>query len=415
MLVVAVIAGFALGALLAWLVARERLHAMAAELARERSSGEGKAALLSGTRAELEAAIKALAADALKSNNESFLALARTQLEQKEKAVEHLVEPLERALEQIARQTQELEQSRRQAYGSLAQQLRSVVETQERLRTETSQLVTALRAPQVRGRWGEIQLRRVVEMAGMVAHCDFVEQQTATVDGQRLRPDLVVKLPGGKNVVVDAKAPLQAYLDAIEARDEAVRTARLADHARQIRDHITKLSTKSYWSQFERTPEFVVLFIPGETFFSAALEQDPGLIEEGVNQQVILATPTTLIALLRAVAYGWRQETIAENAKKVEEQGRELYKRLATLTEHFARVGRGLDSAVRAYNDTVGSLERSVLPGARRFKEHGITPAAELAELAEVERGVRPLQAAEPAPAPDAADEPRGLPVVDAA
>jgi DNA recombination protein RmuC len=415
MVVVAVIAGFALGALLAWLVARERLRAAAAELLRERAAGEEKAALLSGAKAEFERTIKALAAEALKSNNESFLALARTQLEQKEKAVEHLVEPLRRGLEEIARQTQELEHSRRQAYGSLAQQLRSVAETQERLRSETSQLVTALRAPQVRGRWGEIQLRRVVEMAGMLAYCDFLEQQTAAAsDGQRLRPDLVVKLPGGKNVVVDAKAPLQAYLQAVEARDEATRTARLADHARQIRDHIARLSTKSYWSQFEQTPEFVVLFIPGETFFSAALEQDPALIEEGVSQQVILATPTTLIALLRAVAYGWRQETIAESAKKVEEQGRELYRRLATLTEHFARVGRGLDSVVRAYNDTVGSLERSVLPGARRFKEHGITPASELAELPQVERGARPIQAAELVAAPDDADEPPAVPVVAA-
>ncbi len=394
-LVLGILLGLALGAGTVWLVGRERLHSMLRELERERASGAEKAAVLAGARAEFETTLKALAADALRNNNESFLELARTQLDHKEKAVEHLVAPIRQGLEQMVRQTHELEQSRRQAYGSLTQQLRSVAETQERLKAETSQLVTALRAPQVRGRWGEIQLRRVVEMAGMVNYCDFLEQQTTTTDGQRLRPDLVVKLPGGKCVVVDAKAPLHAYLQAVEARDENVRANHLADHARQIRDHITKLSHRSYWSQFEQTPEFVVLFIPGETFFSAALEQDPALIEKGVDQQVILATPTTLIALLRAVAYGWRQETIAESAKKVEEQGRELYKRLATLTEHFAKVGRGLDSAVRAYNDTIGSLERSVLPGARRFKEHGISPAAELAELKQIERTPRAVQSAE--------------------
>ena len=247
----------------------------------------------------------------------------------------------------------------------------------------------------MRGRWGEMQLRRVVEMAGMLSHCDFVEQTTVTVDGNRLRPDLVVRLPGGKQVVVDAKAPLQAYLDALEAKDEDTRKAQLVDHARQIRDHIAKLSAKSYWAQFDETPEFVVLFIPGETFFSAALEQDPSLIEEGVNQQVILATPTTLIALLRAVAYGWRQETIAESAKAISDLGRELYTRLATMTDHFAKVGRGLETAVRSYNETVGSLETRVLPSARRFKEHGIAPTAELSALPVIERSVRPVAAPE--------------------
>ena len=249
-----------------------------------------------------------------------------------------------------------------------------------------------------------MQLRRVVEMAGMLSHCDFVEQTTVTVDGNRLRPDLVVRLPGGKQVVVDAKAPLQAYLDALEAKDEDTRKARLVDHARQIRDHIAKLSAKSYWAQFDETPEFVVLFIPGETFFSAALEQDPSLIEEGVNQQVILATPTTLIALLRAVAYGWRQETIAESAKAISDLGRELYTRLATMTDHFAKVGRGLETAVRSYNETVGSLETRVLPSARRFKEQGIAPTAELAALPVIERSVRPVAAPELGAGDSAAD-----------
>jgi len=347
--------------------------------------------------------MKALAADALARNNESFLTLASSQLETRAQAVDNLVKPIAESLKQVDAKLGQLELTRQGAYSALTQQVSQLVETQKELRSETGNLVTALRSPQVRGRWGEMQLRRVVEMAGMLAHCDFVEQATVgSVDGGRLRPDVVVSLPGGKRVVVDAKAPLQAYLDALEAKDEDTRRARLADHARQIRDHIAKLSAKSYWSQFDESPEFVVLFIPGETFFSAALEHDPTLIEEGVNQQVILATPTTLIALLRAVAYGWNQETVAESAREVSELGRQLYNRLATLTDHFSKVGRGLESAVRAYNDGVGSFERSVLPGARKLKDHGVSPSSELAELKEIELATRVINTPElPAVVPD--------------
>jgi DNA recombination protein RmuC len=405
-----VIVGFVLGALVASLVARERVRALRGEVVRERAAGAERVALLDEAERRLQTTLKALAADALRDNNQSFLALARTQLEQKEKAVEHLVAPLKESLQKVDGKLQQLEVARVRAYSDLAGQVRQLADTQRELRQETGNLVTALRSPQVRGRWGEMQLRRVVEMAGMLSHCDFLEQQTTTVDDRRLRPDLIVKLPGGKNVVVDAKAPLQAYLAALECKDEDERRGYLADHARQIRDHIAKLSAKSYWSQFEQTPEFVVLFIPGETFFSAALEHDPGLIEEGVNQQVILATPTTLIALLRSVAYGWRQETIAESARAISDLGRELYGRMATLTEHVAKMGRGLDGAVRAYNEAVGSLEQRVLPSARRFKEHGVSPTAELAELPPVERAVRSVQA----PELDAAGQP-SLPAVDAA
>ena len=349
--------------------------------------------------------MKALAADALARNNESFLTLASSQLETRAQAVDNLVKPIAESLKQVDAKLGQLELTRQGAYSALTQQVSQLVETQKELRSETGNLVTALRSPQVRGRWGEMQLRRVVEMAGMLAHCDFVEQATVgSVDGGRLRPDVVVSLPGGKRVVVDAKAPLQAYLDALEAKDEDTRRARLADHARQIREHIAKLSAKSYWSQFDESPEFVVLFIPGETFFSAALEHDPTLIEEGVNQQVILATPTTLIALLRSVAYGWNQETVAESAREVSELGRQLYNRLATLTEHFSKVGRGLESAVRAYNDGVGSFERSVLPGARKLKDHGVSPSSELAELKEIELATRVINTPElPAVVPDEA------------
>jgi DNA recombination protein RmuC len=400
--IVALVVGLVLGAAFAAVAARAHYT--------------GRLALLEEARDSFATTMKALAADALAASNQSFLALAKVQLEQlqqrttqdleqRRQAVEHLVTPIRESLEKVGGRLQELEVARTRAYSDLHAQVRQLADTQKELRAETGNLVSALRSPVVRGRWGEMQLRRVVEMAGMLPHCDFVEQVTVTADGSRLRPDLVVKLPGGKQVVVDAKAPLQAYLEALEAKDDDTRRARLADHARQIRDHVAKLSAKSYWGQFEQTPEFVVLFIPGETFFAAALEQDPSLIEEGVNQQVILATPTTLIALLRAVAYGWRQETIAESAKAISDLGRELYGRLATLTEHFAKVGRGLETAVRSYNETVGSLETRVLPSARKFRDHGVSPTAELAELGGVDRSVRPVTAPElPAPSDRAAD-----------
>jgi DNA recombination protein RmuC len=323
-------------------------------------------------------------------------------LGQKEQAVEHLVAPLKESLQKVDGKLQDLEVARKGAYSSLAEQVRQLTETQNALRSETGNLVSALRdRPNVRGRWGEIQLRRVVEMAGMIEHCDFETQAHVATEDGRLRPDLIVQLPGGKKVVVDAKMAGQAYLESLSCDDEESRLVKLREHARQVRDHITKLSAKSYWSQFDQTPEFVILFIPGETFLSAALEQDPALIEDGVNQQVIIATPTTLIALLRAVAYGWRQETIAESAKAISDLGRELYSRLATLTDHFAKVGRGLETAVKSYNEAVGSLETRVLPSARKFKEHGISPAAELAPLNVVDRGIRPVSVPE-LPAADA-------------
>jgi len=371
--------------------------------------------LLRSKNAELSARFGALAAEALHRNNESFLDLASGklellqneathELEQRKQAVEHLVEPIRDSLQKVDGKLQQLEVARTSAYSALSTQVRQLAESQNLLRSETGNLVSALRdRPNVRGRWGEIQLRRVVEMAGMLEHCDFETQAHVATEDGRLRPDLIVKLPGSKTVVVDSKFAGQAYLESLGARDDEERATKLRDHARQVRDHIAKLSGKSYWSQFDSAPEFVVLFIPGETFLSAALEQDPSLIEEGVNQQVILATPTTLIALLRAVAYGWRQETIAESAKTISDLGRELYGRLATLTEHFAKVGRGLETAVRSYNETVGSLETRVLPSARKFRDHGISPASELTELPAVERTVRPVTAPELAPGENAA------------
>jgi DNA recombination protein RmuC len=389
-MVIGIFIGLLLGAAVAWLVLRA-----------------------TDSRPALETTMKALASDALASSNKSFLELAKSQLEglqqkttqdleQRKQAVEHLVAPIKESLSKVDGKLQELEVARTRAYSDLSTQVRVLAEGQKDLRSETGNLVSALRdRPNVRGRWGEIQLRRVVEMAGMLEHCDFETQHHVATDDGRLRPDLVVKLPGSKTVVVDAKCAGQAYLESLQCDNEEERLAKLRDHARQMRDHITKLSAKSYWAQFDATPEFVVLFVPGETFLSAALEQDPGLLEDGVNQQVILATPTTLIALLKAVAYGWRQETIAESAKAISDLGRELYSRLATLTDHFAKVGRGLETAVKSYNEAVGSLETRVLPSARKFKEHGISPAGELAPLNVVDRGIRPVSAPE-LPAADA-------------
>jgi DNA recombination protein RmuC len=404
-MVVGLLIGLLLGAAGAWLVARAQIAALRVELQHERVRTAEKAALLEQTEqteGDLKARFDALAADALRKNNESFLELASAKLGQKEQAVEHLVAPLKESLQKVDGKLQELEVARKGAYSSLTEQVRQLLETQKDLRSETGNLVSALRdRPNVRGRWGEIQLRRVVEMAGMLEHCDFETQAHVATEDGRLRPDLIVQLPGGKKVVVDAKMAGQAYLESLQCEDDESRLAKLREHARQVRDHITKLSAKSYWSQFDQTPEFVILFIPGETFLSAALEQDPALIEDGVNQQVIIATPTTLIALLRAVSYGWRQETVAESARAVSDLGRELYSRLATMTEHFAKVGRGLETAVRSYNETVGSLETRVLPSARKFREHGISPAGELAPLNVVDRSIRPVSVPE-LPAADA-------------
>jgi DNA recombination protein RmuC len=353
---------------------------------------------------ETESVFKALSADALTRNNQAFLDLARAtlaqtqeaargDLEMRQQAIVELVAPVRNSLDKVDSQIQELEKARAGAYAALHEQVRGLVETQTQLRAETGKLVTALRTPGVRGRWGEIQLRRVVEMAGMLDHCDFVTQAAVASEEGRLRPDLLVRLPAGKIIVVDAKTPLDGYLQAIEAPDEQTRKARLADHARQVRAHLTALGRKSYWEQFDYAPEFAVLFLPGECFFSAALESDPSLIEFGVGQNIILATPTTLIALLRAVAYGWRQENLAQNAAEISALGKELFKRLSDMGDHWNKMGKALERAVEAYNGAVGSLEARVMVSARKFADLKTAPlGVEIAALEPVEKSVRAVQ-----------------------
>jgi len=331
---------------------------------------------------DTEIALRTLSADALSQNQQSFADLAKSTLA-----------PVRESLEKVDSKIQDLEKARVGAYATLTEQVRGLLETQSQLRAETGNLVTALRSPGVRGRWGEMQLHRVVEMAGMLDHCDFLSQTTITSEDGRLRPDLLVRLPAGKTVVVDAKTPLEAYLRAIEAKDAATRKTRFADHARQVRSQISALGRKQYWEQFDQAPEFAVLFLPGECFFSAALESDPSLIEAGVDQNVILATPTTLIALLRAVAYGWRQENLARNAAEISWLGKELFKRLSDMGEHWNRMGKSLERAVEAYNAAAGSLETRVMVSARKFAELKTVPlGVEIAELEPVEKSVRTAQ-----------------------
>ncbi len=397
-----------------WLVGRASLAGKTRELVNERDqlrqeltqeqvsrqmeaqSAEQRLSELKELREKFESTFKALSADALQHSTEQFLKLAQENfsrfqtsakgdLEKRQQAINELVSPIRKSLEQVDEKIQKLEKAREGAYVGLQEQIRNLLETQNRLQSETSNLVFALKTPNVRGRWGELQLERTVEFAGMTEHVDFVQQESTEGETGRLRPDLLVKLPGGKQIVVDAKAPLDAYLRALETDDGNERLRLLKHHARQIRDHIKAMGSKAYWRQFDPSPEFVVIFLPGEAFFSAALEQDPDLIQYGTSENVLLATPTTLIALLKAAAYGWRQEAIADQAKEISLLGRELYERLAVQAGHFGDVGKALRRSVEAYNKSIRSLESRVLVTARKFESLAEDSKKRLPDLEPVE------------------------------
>jgi DNA recombination protein RmuC len=373
----------------------------------ERKAAAEKLQLLEAAEQKLREAFQALSAEALKSNNRAFLELATTSLEKfqkeaeadlesRQKAVGDLVRPVHDSLKQVDEQLKGLEKQRLESYTRLTEQVQSMARTQQQLHAETNNLVKALKSPTVRGRWGEMQLRRVVEMAGMLEHCDFFEQDTASDGDRLLRPDLRVQLPGEKNIIVDAKAPLEAYLAAVESEEDSERRDRMKDHARHVRDHMTQLGSKGYWKQFDAAPEFVVMFLPGENIFSAALQHDSSIIEFGVGKKVIPASPITLIALLRAVAYGWQQEKITREAEEIGRLGSELHDRIRIMAEHFAALRNHLDRSVESYNKIVGSLESRVLVTTRRFRELGIGGAEEIPPAEAVEGTPRSFQAEAP-------------------
>lgn len=386
--------------------ARQECARVSAELHAAQQASTEKLAMLETAEAKLREAFSALSSEALKNNNETFLQLARASLGEaqrtaaldldgRQKTIETIVQPLKDSLTKVDAKLQEVERGRASAQAQLSEQIRSLATAQQVLHAETSRLSRALRSPNVRGQWGELQLRRVLESAGMIQGSHYEIKESVIGEDGRLTPDVLVKLPGGKNVVVDAKVPLTAFLDAAECQDDDARDAKLREHARQLKEHVNRLAGKSYWAHFQPAPDIVVMFVPGEPLLTSALQSDPSLLEFSMNRGVMLASPLTLIALLRAIAYGWQQETVARNAREISELGRNLYDRIAKLAEHFENVGRSLAKAVEAYNSAVGTLESRVLVTARRLKDKGVIAAEEFAELETVDHTPRPLGAPE--------------------
>jgi DNA recombination protein RmuC len=415
------------GMLVGWLIGRRRAHALEVRLAVAEASKQSAEDIVAEREQSLELAMQRLragfdgvAGQALRGNNETFLQIARQAFNQqqeaalramgeKEKAVESLLTPVREALQRTHEQIARIELERAESFGALRNSLETVVLGQVALQRETRTLVTALRRPEVRGQWGEMTLKRLAELAGMVEHCDFVEQVHVQGEDGALRPDMIVNMPDGRQLVVDVKTPLDAYLSAAEATTDDERAVALRRHATAVQERVRQLAQKSYWAQFAQSPDFVILFIPGDQFLSAAMAEVPTLLEDAIRQHVIVATPTSFVALLKAVAYGWRQNALTENALQIRELGEEMYKRLATFTAHLARVGRALGQGVDAYNAAVGSLERHVLPGARKFTELGLRPARPLEELAPVDKLARSLTGAEPGGAPPSPETPAAI------
>lgn len=407
--IAAALAGLGLGALIVHLRAQKRITALQLEntglattLDLERKAAREKQQRHEDDRRQLGDTFAKLSSDALKHNNAEFLRLAQENLKQfqiqahnelgkKEQAVEQMVKPIRELIEKTHNQIRQIEHERKEAFGSISKQLEMLAKTQVDLQGETRNLVQALRRPEVRGQWGEITLRRLVELAGMVEYCDFYEQEHTRTEDGAVRPDMILRMPGGREIVIDVKTPLDAYLSAIEAADDATRKLHLERHSRNVRERVQELSGKAYWKQFRNSPDFVVLFIPGEHFLSAAADIDPTLLEDALRRRVILATPLSLMALLRAIAYGWKQEAIAENAEQIRDLGEDLYKRLTTFSAHLSKIGQSLGSSLDHYNKAVGSFERQVLPGARKFTEMGIHPAKSLEPPEQIEKAPRQL------------------------
>ncbi len=409
-LIIVGVVAFIFGALVVFIALGQKISSLREQKTKleilneaEKKSNEDKIHALNETREQLSNTFAMLSTEALNRNNESFLKLAQenlkqyqiksqNELEKKEKSFENMIKPIKQALDKTEQQIHNIEKERKEAYGSLTQHLEQMAQTQKNLHSETRNLVQALRRPEVRGQWGEMTLKRLAELAGMVEHCDFYEQESINTEEGALRPDMIVRMPDGREIVVDAKTPLDAYLSAIEASDEETKAKELARHARNVRNRVRELAGKAYWKQFKNAPDFVVLFIPGEQFLYAALDHDRDLLEEALRQKVILSTPTSFVALLRAVAYGWRQETLAENAEHIRHIGEDLYHRLAVFSDYLQKVGKSLDSSVSHFNKAVGSFDARILPSARKFTDMGISAKKELDKIEQIEKTTRTVE-----------------------